>query len=186
MHNSLTSRYDERGNGIGQCFFGIDGKPKGNSSGIACVTWRYNERGNKLEEALFGVDGKPTIPRNDFAATQRFSYTDDGDTLIAATYLDERGEMIPIEVEVQAIVPNSVATKAGLMPGDRLLSYASVEIQSTQQFIYLVGRPAETPRTIVYRRGENVLTVDIPPGRVGVQIHNIPAKRPIEGELPAH
>jgi hypothetical protein len=131
--------------------------------GIARVTSQYDPRGSQTEKTYFGVDDRPTIPKGGIGATEQFSHRDEGATPSALSYFDERDNIIPVEVEVEQIVPNSVAQQIGLSPTDRLLSYADEELHSIQQFIYLTRQPGETLHKLVYLRAEETYTVEIPP-----------------------
>jgi PDZ domain len=201
----VTYRYDERGNGVEIAFFGADGKPTLDKDGYARWTAVYDERGNQVETAYFGVDGKPisdagrgatslvekdakgrivskivhdaeghAVPIDGIGKKAQYSYAD-GDQPISVIYLDERNKVIPVEVEVKDIIADSTAAKVGLQLGDRLLSYAGQKMNSVQQLIALVGKPGADARKLVYRRGQNTVTVEVSPGRLGVEIANVRA-----------
>ncbi len=79
------------------------------------------------------------------------------------------------EVEVQRVIAGSVAEKIGLQPGDRLLTYASEKLINIRQLVELTGRAETTVRELSYRRGGQVFTIDVPAGRLGAVIENMPA-----------
>ena len=107
----------------------------------------------------------------------KYSYAG-GDKLIAVTYFDEHDNIIPVEVEVTGIVADSTAAHIGLAPGDRLRSYAGEKLRSTHQLIALVGKPGVGTRKLVYGRGQKTVTVEVPSGRIGVNIQNVRAAMP--------
>ena len=56
----VDHKYDNRGNQVEEAYFGIDGKPVLNTSGVARMTVKY-DGGNQVETAYFGTDGKPVL-----------------------------------------------------------------------------------------------------------------------------
>ena len=65
---SWESIYDERGNEIKRCYFGVDGKPVLHKDGNAGWEAIYDERGNEIKRCYFGVDGKPILHKDGYAA----------------------------------------------------------------------------------------------------------------------
>jgi MTH538 TIR-like domain (DUF1863)/PDZ domain len=203
-----TYRHDERGNRLEEAYFGVDDKPTLSTQGVARITWRFDERGKQVEQAYFGVDGKPTLATigvarwtarydergnmvenahfdaeghailvDGIGAKALYSY-DDHDKRISVVYFDEHDKIVPVEVEVRGIAPGSTAARVGLKPGDRLLSYDGALLRSTDQLIAIVARANPGVKQLTYRRGETTVSVQIPPGPLGVTIANVRAAPP--------
>jgi CTP:molybdopterin cytidylyltransferase MocA len=173
----MTLRYDARGNIIEQAYFGVDGRPTLLSkSDFARMTRHYDERGNVVEMAAFDAEDHPVLI-DDIGAKVLYSYEDSG-RRISVVYLDEHGQVVPVEVEVTGILPDSTAMRIGLKPGDRLLSYDGELIHGMDQFIAVVGEARPGLKTLIYRRGDTTASVQVPPGRLGVDIANVRAAPP--------
>jgi PDZ domain len=186
----IAMAYNERGNKVEEAFFGLDGKSATGKDGVGRMTMAYDERGNEVESEYFSVDdqGRDVVATlrdadgqvvliDDIGDKVKYSYAD-GDQPIAVTYLDEHDKIIPVEVEVNEIVADSVAARLGLAPGDRLLSYAGEKLRSIQQLIFLTGKAGADARKLVYRRGKKTVTIDVPPGRLGTGVINVRAAAP--------
>jgi membrane-associated protease RseP (regulator of RpoE activity) len=91
---------------------------------------------------------------------------------VAVTYFDGRDRAIAIEVEVVGIEKGGVASAIGLLPGDRLLSYDGEKLRSVQRLVFLTGFPGEAPHKLSYRHGKKFFTVEVPSGRLGVEVKN--------------
>lgn len=104
----------------------------------------------------------------------KYSYLT-GPEPISATYFDSHNKVIAVEVEVMGIVEDGVASAVGLHPGDRLLSYGGEKLRSVQRLVFLTGIPGEAPRKLSYRHGKKVFTVEVPAGRLGVEVKNAKA-----------
>jgi hypothetical protein len=200
----VTYRYDERGNQIEWADFGTDGKPVPNNNGVARETYRYDERGNKVEEAYFGTDGKPVAnragvarvsaeydsenhiikqsyedergqPVEQIGVKMRYSYNGAND-VNGVAYLDEQDRIIPVEAEVRAMDPGSVAERIGLASGDRLLAYDGEPIKSREQFVAIVTHPEPGVHKLTVRHGDTITTREVPAGRLGVILLNVRAE----------
>jgi hypothetical protein len=79
---------------------------------------------------------------------------------------------------VKDTVANGTSARIGLAPGDRLLSYAGEKLRSIQQLIHFTGKSGAGARKIVYRRGQKTVSVEVPPGRLGVNVRNVRAAAP--------
>jgi YD repeat-containing protein len=169
-------RYDERGNQIEQAYFGIDGKPKLATTGVARWVARFDPRGNIVESVYFDADGQ-VFPVDGIGAKALYAY-DDKDRRISVVYLDELDQPVPVEVEVDGIVRGSTAARIGLKIGDRVLSYGGEPLHSADQLIALVGNGGSDNRELTYRRNRTTLTVQVPPGRLGAGVFNVPAGAP--------
>jgi regulator of sigma E protease len=80
--------------------------------------------------------------------------------------------------EVMEVISGSVADKAGLKPGDHIISLAGVPIASREQLIDIIHKRGGQPTEMRVDRGEQKLTLNITPtvdptthsGRIGVQL----------------
>ncbi|MDO8345604.1 MAG: tetratricopeptide repeat protein [Cellvibrio sp.] len=74
-------------------------------------------------------------------------------------------------VLVTAIVSDSQGEKAGLKPGDILLTYSNTFLNSVEHLIELNGKRNENESiTLTYLRNKELQEVDIQGGRIGLQI----------------
>src|SRR5262249_36180463 len=79
---------------------------------------------------------------------------------------------------VTQVVPGGNAAAARLRPGDVLLSYAAVEVTSTEQLGKLIADHAQDKSVAVrvWREGETGVAVrDVAPGKLGVVVAKEPA-----------
>ena len=166
-------RYDERGNEVEKAYFGVDGKLLSDADMKPKPIVEKDASGRIVSAMLRDAEGRAILV-DDIGMKVKYSYAD-GDKPIAVTYLDEHGKIIPVEVEVTGIVADSTAARIGLAPGDRLRSYAGEKLRSTQQLVALVGKPGDGARKLVYQRAGKTITVEVPPGRIGVSIQNVRA-----------
>ena len=141
--------------------------------GIARVRRVFDLRGNVIEMETFGVDG----PVNFFmGCCPKMVHTfDDAGREIKVAYLDAKGREVPMEIIVANVVAGTVAQRLGLAPGDRILSYDGKKPMSVEQVIAwvtdLIGPPA---RVLRIRRGSQILTFKVAPGRLGVNLRMAP------------
>ncbi|MFM7150564.1 MAG: CHAT domain-containing protein, partial [Gemmataceae bacterium] len=80
------------------------------------------------------------------------------------------------------VVPNGVAAKANLKPGDVLVSYAGTKLESVEQLGKLIADNAEKKEVTVefWRESEDkVVPRDVAPGRLGVILDREPAREAI-------
>ena len=160
--------FDNRGNLIEVRYFGIDGKPTLNTKGVAGYTDARDARGNTIERAYFGIDGKPTANKDGYARIV-WEYDNEGRE-IHATYLDALNHEILVEMVVLTVFPGSTAERIGLLAGDRIISYDGKTPVSTQEFVNLAtDATGNTTRILVVRRGEETVTFEVAPGRLGFQ-----------------
>ena len=77
-------------------------------------------------------------------------------------------------VLVVKIVPDSQGEKVGLQPGDILLTYSGIPLESTEQLIELSGnKPKSSPVKLTYLRKTSQHTVSIQGRRIGVHIQSL-------------
>ena len=100
-----------------------------------------------LEDAL----GRPVLI-DQIGAQVRYSYGSETD-INGATYFDERGHVIPIEVKICQVVPGSVAQGISLASGDWLLAYDGESIKSKEQVVFMVTHTAPGIHELTFRRG---------------------------------
>ena len=79
-------------------------------------------------------------------------------------------------VLIAGLLPGAPAGAAGLRPGDLLLRYAGEDIDSAEQLVGLVQSEAQGSRqvSITILRDGAVLLLNIPSGRMGAELLNLP------------
>ena len=82
--------------------------------------------------------------------------------------MDADGRRVRTEVVVESVVPGSVAERIRLAAGDRIISYDSTKLASADQLIAFVTMPGTRNRPLVVRRGGRTMTIEVPPGRLGI------------------
>jgi S1-C subfamily serine protease len=80
-----------------------------------------------------------------------------------------------MKVAVDKVRKGSVAADADLRPGDVILTYAGATVETTHQFITTLELfKGDRRRDLTIARGDRVLTVTIPPGRLaGAELQEI-------------
>jgi C-terminal processing protease CtpA/Prc len=165
----VTKRYDERGNALEEAYFGLDGKRVLHKDGFAILRRKFNERGKLIEVAYFDVDEKPVAFKAGPARITH-SYNENGRSL-GSKYFDKDDHEVRFDVVVTKIDPGTTAERIGLAPQDRIVSYNDVKPTSVQQFVDLESSTVDpTSRRLVIRRDQNVLTFEVPLGRLGVHL----------------
>lgn len=132
-----------------------------------------DKSGRVLSKQLLDPEGRAVLV-DGIGDSAKYRYAN-GDQPIGILYFDERGGIIPIEVEVQEVVGGSTAAKIGLLPGDRLLAYGAVTLCSIHQLVHLTSASDGKPKKLTYRRGKSVFTSLVPAGRIGVNVTNVRA-----------
>jgi len=164
------NKYDDRGNLIERAYFGVDDQPIVAHVGYVRVDNLYDPRNHQIESAFFGTDGKAmATPPLGFA---RITATyDDWGEVLEQHYFDPAEREIAVEVAIVRVLPGSLAQRLELAAGDRFLTYAGRKVTSQQQLIDLVGDPwLNDPRNLELRRGSQILTFQVPPGRLGIEL----------------
>jgi S1-C subfamily serine protease len=80
-----------------------------------------------------------------------------------------------MRVAIDKVRKGSVAADVGLRPGDVILTYAGTAVDSSDQFTTKLELfKGDRGRDLTIARGDRVLTVTIPPGRlVGAELQEI-------------
>ncbi len=165
MASSLRS-YDARDNLTELRFLGVSGKPT-LVNGVHKRTTRYDPQDRPLVVTRHGVDGRP------FAETRH-----DTEGPIEEVAFDKDGRALPMEVRVRRVEAGGAAARLGVHAGDVLLTYDGNPVRSS--FLFVRARktavPGSKPAPLVLRRGEEKLTVTVPPGPLGIEMANAPAR----------
>jgi hypothetical protein len=192
------ARYDERGNRIEENYFGLEGRLiLHKAAGFARYTARYDERGNQIEAVFFDTEGKPIT--NSFgharwqarynalgAAVERTFYRPNGQPIFRMMF-DEQGptqrilfgrggKPIATRVTVTAVTAGGPGAQVGLRPGDVLDSYGGTPL--TSSFLFLRQLKAKTTggsRPLRLLRDGKAVTIEVPPGDLGIQVADLPA-----------
>jgi len=165
-----TAKFDERGNKTEEAYFGLDGRPTLLKDGYARFTAKYDERGNIVEKSYFGLDGQPTLHKDGYAKVA-WKYDERGNQ-IDATYYDLAGKPVRVRTKVTSVVPDSQATRLGVMAGDILVSYGGKEITNYYGFDRRGEHPGDAPKELRVLRGDKMLTFPVAPGRLGVDLRD--------------
>jgi hypothetical protein len=82
---------------------------------------------------------------------------------------------------VRLVGPGSNAQRAGIRPGDVLLTYAGRELNSLDELRRLTDAPARGGEVelTVWRHGET-RRASVPPGKLGVVLHTLPARQALQ------
>jgi opacity protein-like surface antigen len=160
--------FDARGNMIERTYFGVDGKPtRFGNGGYAKVVWAYNARDEVTEESYFGVDGKPAHD----SGCVRITYTyDDLGHETDVTYWDTLNKSIPVEVTIGSVFAGQVGARAGLLVGDRVLTYAGQRVTSIKRFEELTSSPITGFYELTVRRGSEILKFTVPSGELNISL----------------
>jgi hypothetical protein len=173
---SEQQELDDRGRVVGTICLGFRGSVINRMDGYAKATKAYDARGNLIEVARFDAEGKPAINSTSGVWKQTYTY-DSRNVEIGAVYFDNFGREIPVDVVFSVIEFGSTAERIGLKPGDRILSYDGRKPTSEDQQISLVtdfsGRAS---RILIVRRGAQILTFEVAPGRLGAKLDVVRAE----------
>jgi S1-C subfamily serine protease len=112
-------------------------------------------------------------------AAIRARYAGDSTEAVERTSLDESGREMKKAFVVTAVAAGRVGEKVGLKAGDVIVSYDGKPLTSVASF--LESRKAEgaagPPREMVVRRGDALLSLQIPADPLGVRLDERPARR---------
>jgi hypothetical protein len=158
--------FDARGNMIERIYLGADGKPtRLSNGGYSKVVWNYNARDEITEESYFGVDGKPGHD----SGCVRITYTyDDMGHETNVTYWDAQNKSITVEVTIGSVFAGQVGARAGLLVGDRVLTYAGQRVTSIKRFEELTSSPIAGFYELTVRRGSEILKFTVPSGELDI------------------
>lgn len=173
----ITRRYDERGNKVEEDYFGVDGVHP--VPGVARYLYSYDAQDRLIEENHLDALGHAAVLKQLGAPVSRIRYSyNAANVQVDEAYYDEQGSRIPVEVKCQQVFPGGVAQRLGLLPGDRLLRYDDVAIQSTAQFVAVVRYANPGMHRLSVRRGAAIRTLDVPGGKLGFTIMDALAAQP--------
>jgi hypothetical protein len=175
-----TWRYDDRGNRVETRFFGVDDRPL---QRLALIISEYDAQDRLVAESGKDSSGKPAMFRQDGIDVMQMRYLYGfGSEQIDQIYLDENGARIPVAVECTKADPGSAAARIGLAPGDWVLMYDGEAVLSTPQLLFMAAHAAPGSHTLTVRRGGVTLPpLDVPGGKLDLDIKDVPAARPGAG-----
>ncbi len=151
--------YDERGNVT------LTRRP-----GSAIRRWTVDGSGRVLERADYDPDGRPMMNEHGYSV-MTFSYDEFGRET-GRGLLDRPRRPLAMKVGVSKVLHGSVGADADLRAGDVVLTYAGIPVETTYQFTTKLELfKGDKARDLTIPRGDRVLTVSIPPGRLnGVEL----------------
>jgi hypothetical protein len=161
--------FDARGNIIERAYFDVGGNPtRVSNGGYAKVVWAYDARDEISQESYFGVDGEPAHD----SGCVRITYTyDDLGHETGVTYWDEQNKSIPVEVAIGSVLAGQVGARAGLLVGDRVLTYAGQKVTSVKRFEELIFSPNTTGfNELTVRRGAEIAKFTVPSGELNISL----------------
>lgn len=140
--------------------------------GSAIRRWTYN-RGRVVERADFDTTGRPVVNAYGYSI-MTFGYDEFGRET-GRGLLDASRRPVTMKVAVETVRPGSVAADAQLQAGDLILTYAGTAVETTHQFsTKLELFKGDRPRDLTIARGDRVLTLTIPPGRLdGAELREV-------------
>lgn len=146
------------------------GQPCDMSSGYCRIKRLY--AGEQLVEIQYlNSDGRPAIGPEGFATVKR-QESDDGSPQWLVLGTD--GAPTKCLVEVEKVLPNSVAERIGLKASDVLIAYNRIPVVHLLQFIELTGLGSEPVREILLQRNGQVITLKAPKGKLGALLRVVP------------
>jgi YD repeat-containing protein len=141
--------------------------------GSATRRWTFDSHGRVIERADYDTSGRPMV--NAFGySIMTFSYDEFGRE-VSRGLLDATRRPLTMRVAIDKVRKGSVAADVGLRPGDVILTYAGTAVDSSDQFTTKLELfKGDRGRDLTIARGDRVLTVTIPPGRlVGAELQEI-------------
>jgi tRNA A-37 threonylcarbamoyl transferase component Bud32 len=165
-------RFDDRGQEIERRFLTDDGKPMRNSEGYAGWRHLHDENGNIIECSFFDIEGRPCSAINGVARwTARL---DPANSELVKTHFDLAGRPLQAAVKIVQVTAGGTAERIGVRVGDLVVTYGGRPVSTSAQFLELRERekPDAAPNDLVVRRGDERVTLPLPPGTVGFRFAN--------------
>lgn len=152
-------------------FFGEDGKTrKRHVEGWAEVAYEYDDKGLNTHEFYYdekGAEGGVLVNNGNGYAHAIFSYDSDG-MIADKAYFGQADTAVPTEIYVVGCERRSQCERVGLKKDDILVRYGANDLATMIQLKAMVKDPAPGDRVLQVRRGGDLLTFDVHPGRLGV------------------
>jgi len=161
----MTRRYDESGKPVENTYWGYDG-----SNGFAKIIAKLNDKGLEVEYTY--LDAMDHFTKHKGGYARKINIYDDRGTLVDAKFFDTGP--VAVKPVVMRIIPGGQGVKLGLKEGDTFLRYAGEETANLVRFIAR-RRNEKTdapPCELVVGRGEQVLTFQVSPGLLGVELND--------------
>lgn len=163
--------YDAEGRQLTSAFYGPIGEPVLEiSSGAHVKELIYDERGQITQLILFGTNREPVLGVDGYHRVV-VHYDQDGG-MTAREFFDPMGRALVWRPAVESFLPGSQAEKAGVHPGDLLLSYNGQELTSINRVGELVNAPGPETRELKVRRGNETLIFQLKSGVLGTMLRN--------------
>lgn len=166
--------HDEQGRIVEEIWMDDAGHEVLTSEGFSRVRHEYDQQGRLLELINYNPQGDVTRSAYGYARL-RFAYDAEG-TLQAVEHLDPTGTPVPGRwaCVVTSVFPGTTAHQIGLQPGDVIVRYAGRAINSFHVFLAVRdGIPADSgPLELVVERHGAELTLQVPPGQLGIRIQD--------------
>ena len=166
-----TAEYDHLNRKIEDAYYDQTARLTLNNNGFARRRLRYDDRSNLVAETYFGIDGVATNLQGT-AAELRYVYDKLG-RRTNAYYVNATGSVVPSEVEIRKVTKGSIAARAGLVPGDRIVSYAGQRVTSAGRLVYLTRLGGRRTKSIRVRRAGRIMRLNVSRGLLGVRVNDV-------------
>jgi hypothetical protein len=171
-----TARYDEHDNQVERAYFDRAGRATLNKDGgYHRWTDRYDERNNLVETAFRGGDGRLVRHRRLGYARAVFTWNAANQQTDAA-YFDEAEHRLRTQVVVHKNEAAGAGAKAGLQPGDVLLTYGGSAVVNVPRLALLRQDRANRGQTgrveLRVRRGSGTMILVVAPLLPGVELED--------------
>ena len=166
-------------------FTDADGKPTDKNERQAYrVTFEYAADGKETGHTDYRSDGLLAHWKFKGTDDEEVDWHDAGGTLVdgplgyarcrfvkqQTACTDRAGHGLVSVIEIQGVVPDSVAEHSKLQTGDLLVSYDGTPVADMDAFVKQVAQPGSSPRILVVARDGRRLAFTVPPGRLGINI----------------
>ena len=128
----------------------------------------YTASGNLEETRYFDANAQPCLSSNGYAHV-KFTYDEKG-RVRRRQHFDLDSREVPTVAMITAVDPDSPAATSGLKPGDIVLRYHDEAIEHADQLSALTRAPGKGTRPMIVTRAGQQLSLDVPPGRLGITI----------------
>jgi YD repeat-containing protein len=163
---SARIKYSAAGQRLEMTFFDEQGAPTAAARlGSAKRRWTYDQAGRVSERSDHDLNGRPIVNAYGYSIL-RHRYDEHGRDA-GRELLDAAGRPLDFKISVDRVARGSVASDAGLAAGDLMLTYDGQTVSTIDQFTntFELFR-GDRARELRIERGGNVLSLDVPPGRL--------------------
>jgi len=202
--------FDSRGELVETRFLNLDGTPASDIDGAAVIRSESDAQGRVDRIRWLAADGSPARSKKAFNERQFFydqrgriirdaatGYDeslgfaklvreyDEQEMIIRAYYLDAQNRPVETRPFVEAVMPGGEGERAGIKPGDLLLTYDGRVIADLASLRYQTGAPGLSRRTVRVWRDGKAIPVSVAPGLLGIQLlDRVPVGVPAEALAP--